>query len=167
MRLGRHEWGGLFVKINWIFIKDVILQEVQFPVIWLISLQIATEKRYKYLFTAHIYFRTPSHMIYSWVPNVWIRSLLWGWVSWLSWGILTNTNLKHRLYDMNTCPICISSNRPISLYPEYICSLSQNVPFRTKMCTFLFWMDHSGIWYRCILGFANGVNWECKCIQSS
>ena len=28
-----------------------------------------------------------------------------------------------------------------------------NAPFRTEMCTFLFWMEHYGIWNRCILGY--------------
>ena len=27
-------------------------------------------------------------------------------------------------------------------------------------CTFLFWIEHCGIWNRCILGFVNEVNWE-------
>ena len=26
------------------------------------------------------------------------------------------------------------------------CSISHNAPFRTEMCTFLFWMEHCGIW---------------------
>ena len=43
---------------------------------------------------------------------------------------------------------------------ESICSISHNVPFRTDMCTFLFWMGHCGIWNKCILGFVNYVNWS-------
>ena len=52
--------------------------------------------------------------------------------------------------------------RPISQsqIPECTCSISQNAPFRTEMCTFLFWMEHSGIWNRCILGFVNQVTWS-------
>ena len=38
------------------------------------------------------------------------------------------------------------------------CSISHNSPFRTEMCTFLFWMVHCGIWNRCIVGFVNQVN---------
>ena len=48
-------------------------------------------------------------------------------------------------------------HQPIDLihkYPECTCSISHNVPFRTEMCTLLFWMEHCGIWNRCILGFA-------------
>ena len=30
-----------------------------------------------------------------------------------------------------------------------------NAPFRTEMCTFLFWMEHCGIWNRCILDLWN------------
>ena len=46
-------------------------------------------------------------------------------------------------------------NKPISQIPEFTCSISHNAPFRTEMCTFLFWMEHCGIWDRCILGFVN------------
>ena len=30
---------------------------------------------------------------------------------------------------------------------------------QNRMCTFLFWMEHSGIWNRCILGFVKLVYW--------
>ena len=40
---------------------------------------------------------------------------------------------------------------------ECTCSLSHNVPFRTEICTFLFWMEHCGIWNRRILGFVKLV----------
>ena len=55
------------------------------------------------------------------------------------------------------------SNKPISQIPECTCSISHNAPFRTEMCTFLFWMEHYGIWNRCILGFLNWVNWDSCC----
>ena len=46
------------------------------------------------------------------------------------------------------------------------CSISHNTPFRTEMCTFLFWMEGCGIWNRCILGFVNEVNcWGRSCTQ--
>ena len=50
-------------------------------------------------------------------------------------------------------------NWPNSQIPEYTCSIPQNAPFRTEMRTFLFWMEHSGIWNRCILGFMKLVYW--------
>ena len=50
-------------------------------------------------------------------------------------------------------------NWQISQIPECTCFISQNAPFRTEMCTFLFWMEHYGIWNRCILGFVNWVIW--------
>ena len=50
------------------------------------------------------------------------------------------------------------TNWPNSEIPECTCSISQNAPFRTEMCTFLFWMEHSGIWNRCILGFVKLVH---------
>ena len=37
-------------------------------------------------------------------------------------------------------------NIPIWQIPQCICSISCNAPFRTEMCTFLFWMVHCGIW---------------------
>ena len=48
-------------------------------------------------------------------------------------------------------------NWPNSQIPECTCSISQNAPFRTEMCTFLFWMEHCGIWNRCILEFVKLV----------
>ena len=37
-------------------------------------------------------------------------------------------------------------NWPNSQIPECSWSISHNAPFRTEMCTFLFWMEHYGIW---------------------
>ena len=55
------------------------------------------------------------------------------------------------------CTCSISHNAPFrtEMCPECTCSISHNAPFRTEMCTFLFWMEHCGIWNRCILGFVN------------
>ena len=44
-------------------------------------------------------------------------------------------------------------NWPDSQIPECTSSISHNAPFRTEMCTFLFWMEHCGIGNRCIMGF--------------
>ena len=46
---------------------------------------------------------------------------------------------------------------PNSQIPECNRSISHNAPFRTEMCTFLFWMEHCEIWNRCILGFVKLV----------
>ena len=59
-----------------------------------------------------------------------------------------------------TCIIATISrchNWPNSQIPEYTSSISHNAPFRTEMCTFLFWIGHYGIWNRCILGFVELV----------
>ena len=45
------------------------------------------------------------------------------------------------------------SNRSMSLIPQCTCPISHNTPFRTEICTFLFWMVYCGIWDRCIMGF--------------
>ena len=68
------------------------------------------------------------------------------------------------------------TNRAISQIPECTCPISHTDPFRTQMRTFLFWMQHCGIWNRCILGFVNKVNlcgylttmrpWRCHAIKS-
>ena len=46
---------------------------------------------------------------------------------------------------------------PNSQILECTCSISHNAPFRTEVCTLLFWMEHCGIWNRCILGFVKLV----------
>ena len=66
---------------------------------------------------------------------------------------ITTTNA-----DLSSTGYC--SSRLISQIPEYTCSISHNAPFRTEMCTFLFWIEHCGIWNRCILGFVNWVNYQ-------
>ena len=43
----------------------------------------------------------------------------------------------------------------ISQIPQCTCSISHHAPFRTKMCKFLFWKLHDGMWDRCIAGFVN------------
>ena len=43
--------------------------------------------------------------------------------------------------------------------PHCISPISNNAPFRTEMCTFLFWMVHCGIWEKCIVGFVRLVYW--------
>ena len=45
--------------------------------------------------------------------------------------------------------------------PGCTCSIPHNAPFRTEMCTFLFWMEHCGIRNTCILGFVKLV--YCRC----
>ena len=56
-------------------------------------------------------------------------------------------------------------NWPNSQIPEYTCSISHNAPFRTDMCTFLFWMEHCGICNRCILGLRNWSIGMSYCLQ--
>ena len=55
------------------------------------------------------------------------------------------------VYRYNNC------NWPNSQIPKCTCSISHNAPFRTEMCTFLFWKEHCGIWNRYILGFVKLV----------
>ena len=55
------------------------------------------------------------------------------------------------------CLVYNDCNWPNSQIPECTSYTSHNTPFRTEICTFLFWMEHFGIWNRCILGFVKLV----------
>ena len=50
-----------------------------------------------------------------------------------------------------------NNNGQTSQISECTRSISHNAPLKTEMCTFLVWMEHCGIWNRCILGFVNKV----------
>ena len=69
-------------------------------------------------------------------------------------AVITGSNLTQ------CCRKHAIDNWPNSQIPECTCSISHNVPFRTEMCTFLFWMEHCGIWNRCILGFVKLIYWR-------
>ena len=56
------------------------------------------------------------------------------------------------------CLLWVQNNWPNSQIPKCIGSISLKAPFRTEMCTFLFWMMHCGIWNRCIMGFVKLVH---------
>ena len=45
--------------------------------------------------------------------------------------------------------------------PQCISTMSHNVPWRTEMFAFLFWIVHCGIWNRYIMGFMRLVHWIC------
>ena len=51
--------------------------------------------------------------------------------------------------------------RPYSQIPPCTYPISHNAPFRTEMCTFLFWMVYCEIWDRCIVGFVRLVCCLC------
>ena len=60
------------------------------------------------------------------------------------------------------------ANKPIPQIPQCICSVFHNAPFRTEMCTFLFWMVHWGICNKCIVWLVqqvcceySGESWAC------
>ena len=66
-----------------------------------------------------------------------------------------------RIFKKNEKSFCeiylVRCNWLDSQMPECTCSISHNAPFRTEMCTFLFWMEHCGIRNTCILGFVKLV----------
>ena len=75
-----------------------------------------------------------------------------GWSFHTTWYHMGSTNQSALNTDFTTDGDP-SDNWPNSQISECSCSISHNAPFRTEMCTFLFWMKHCGIWNRCILGF--------------
>ena len=69
-----------------------------------------------------------------------------------------------RVIKVTWCHVeSIVYNWPNSQISEYTCSISHNDPFRTEMCTFLFWMGHCGIWNGSILGFVKLVDSSSTC----
>ena len=60
---------------------------------------------------------------------------------------------------LRTMSLMMLHNRPISQLPQCTRSISHNVPFRTEMCTFLFWMVRCWIWNRCIQRQDLGIMW--------
>ena len=70
---------------------------------------------------------------------------------------------RHRLSFVN---YMTKNNRDISRGPcasesltnttMYLC-IYNTTPFRTEMCTFLFWIVYCGIWDRCIVGFGGFI----------
>ena len=82
----------------------------------------------------------------------------WNNINKSSFGmLLTTQNLRwtnlnndiSELYQLNIVKTPISQITPCN------CPISHNKPFRTEMCTFLFWMVYCEIWDRCIMGFVN------------
>ena len=53
-----------------------------------------------------------------------------------------------------------------SQIPQCTCPISHNAPFRTEICTFLFWMVHCGIWDRCIVGFVILFYYITRCLYN-
>ena len=69
----------------------------------------------------------------------------------VQWAAKKTTHTYWRMITL----ACYFINRPFSQIPECTCSISHNAPFRTEMCTFLFWKEPCGIWNRCIQGFVS------------
>ena len=64
-------------------------------------------------------------------------------------------NQKYRIYQLRDCSILkriLNYKKKLSIshtieqlqFPQCTCLISHNAPFRTEMCTFLFWMVHYG-----------------------
>ena len=79
----------------------------------------------------------------------------------MQWNMKPGSHFRD--HHLVTLPCSHTSANSIGLIHK-----SQNAPvpyptnalFRTEMCTFLFWMEHFGIWNRCILGFMTFVYWR-------
>ena len=59
-------------------------------------------------------------------------------------------------------PLEQSSNWPYSQISECTCTISHDAPFRTELCTFLFWVEHCRIWTRTQCRWRNpkGYRWQ-------
>ena len=64
-------------------------------------------------------------------------------------------------YPMPTTHTKALYTRPVSQIPQCTCSISHNTPFKTEMCTFLFWVVHCGIWNRCPVEFVYQFHSTC------
>ena len=96
----------------------------------------------------------PSHYLHHYCS----RTVLMVWPSGTALGgLVYNGACLHSMKTISRLLSWLATwNWPNSQMPECICSISHNA-FRTEMCTFLFWMEHCGIWNRCILGFVKLV----------
>ena len=74
---------------------------------------------------------------------------------YFSYEVAKLSTIKYNYKTISLARLC---NR-LAHKPTCFCSISQNAPFRTEMCTFLFWMVHCGIWNRCNVGFMNSIHW--------
>ena len=125
------------------------------------------------------WFETPSRSLWRHCDELWLK---WGSINILG-GMATYTFKslhicghciwngavwRPRSYTIETnhqyiklIGVCtrFDLDLPTSQISECTCSISHSAPFRTEMCTFLFWMEHCGIWNRCILGFVELVYW--------
>ena len=125
----------------------------------------SNEIRWKIVFAARVQWAIRHHWIdNSSSPNQY----------WQRWSAYLSVFMVQRLHTINASSSLVSailthwskykciniiSYKPISQIPKRTCSISHNAPFRTEMCTFLFWMDHCRIWDRSIVGFVNYVNY--------
>ena len=69
-------------------------------------------------------------------------------------------NFQTQVFFLKQWHGILRSNWPNSQIPECTYSISHSAPFRTEMYTFLFWMGHSGIWNRSIVGFVKLVHYD-------
>ena len=106
------------------------------------------------------------HLIYdqmSWFTVMsegrWRRklSMWWRFGHWLHWRLSPQTlhccqwEKAVNLMVLFFCILLLHIYWSNSQIPGCTCSISHNAPFRTEMCTFLFWMEHCGIWNRFII----------------
>ena len=72
----------------------------------------------------------------------------------MGWSLVSLKFVWRVLWVHNMFCICNRQNWQI---PQSTCSISHNAPFRTEMCTFLFWMVHCGKWDKCLVRFVRWV----------
>ena len=76
---------------------------------------------------------------------------------WLCHGCWWPGDTRSQVISNHGIDLVLPEYAPLSQIPQRTSPISHNAPFRTEMCTFLFWMVHCGIWERCIVGFVQRV----------
>ena len=73
-------------------------------------------------------------------------------------GLIMLSSIFFEIFTTDTSQFTHGGHRYDMLIDQF--PKSHNAPFRTEICICLFWMEHCGIWNRCILGFVNQINCE-------
>ena len=102
------------------------------------------------------------HMVWTFQPIIWTRPrtmtaryfhhVHWTHLPTMTVVCLLNSTWSSHRNNGGRLKTGTVPNWPNSQIQKRTCSISHKVPFRTEMCTFLFWMEHCGICNRCILG---------------
>ena len=123
-----------------------VLRIASFSLLWTLNMDVVDGNRGESFF--FIPFLTFAVLNLFWETKTIIQFSILS-LHWDDTGTRNSSSLKARSHNIN---------RPFSQIPQCTSPISHNAPFRTEMCTFLFWMLHCGIWDWCIVEFVQQVN---------